>query len=190
MGFELAQVIAELGQGVFLGAELISGKDGSLDWAGAPSAELSTPVEEDIHETQHTGALDLAAGDFGVSGGDEQSQRLEQGEVDVDIESLGLELSETVADASQSLTNSFQGVQGFVDPKSLRLLLRTPQRRKVVNFSYMRSNATPRDSPDQTMPDPVLLPVTNFSLRRDNLQDRAEIYFRTIKKERPRSHNA
>ena len=147
-------------------------------------------MEEDIHETQHTGALDLAAGDFGVSGGDEQSQRLEQGEVDVDIESLGLELSETVADASQSLTNSFQVVQGFVDPKSLRLLLRTPQRRKVVNFSYMRSNATPRDSPDQTMPDPVLLPVTNFSLRRDNLQDRAEIYFRTIKKERPRSHNA
>jgi len=113
-----------------------------------------------------------------------------RGKSTVDIESLGLELSETVADASQSLTNSFQVVQGFVDPKSLRLLLRTPQRRKVVNFSYMRSNATPRDSPDQTMPDPVLLPVTNFSLRRDNLQDRAEIYFRTIKKERPRSHNA
>jgi len=32
MGFELAQVIAELGQGVFLGAELVSEAERTAPW--------------------------------------------------------------------------------------------------------------------------------------------------------------
>ena len=61
--------------------------------------------------------------------------------VDVDIEGLGFEVSETVSNAGQGLTDGFQVVQGFVRPKSRRLLQRTSKRKKVENFSYMRSTA-------------------------------------------------
>ena len=100
MCFELAQVITELGEGVVFGGELEGGEDGLMDLAGAPSAELGTTVEQDFHQAKHAGVLDLDAGDFGVSRRDGQSQTLEQREVDVDIQSLGLELSETKGDAS------------------------------------------------------------------------------------------
>ena len=42
MGFELAQVIAELGEGVLVGAELVGGKNGVMDVAGAPSPPAPT----------------------------------------------------------------------------------------------------------------------------------------------------
>src|ERR1700724_3464699 len=105
MCFELAQVITELGEGVVFGGELEGGEDGFMDWAGAPSAQLGTTVEQDFHQAEHTGVLDLNAGDFGVSRRDGQSQTLEQREVNVDVQCLGLELSETVGHGSQSLTD-------------------------------------------------------------------------------------
>jgi len=43
-----------------------------MDLARAPSAELGAAVEEDFHEAQHAG----------VSGGDGESQALEQREVE------------------------------------------------------------------------------------------------------------
>src|ERR1700684_1469456 len=91
MGLEFAQVIAELGEGVVFRGELEGGEDGLVDLTGAPSAELRAAVEQDFQETEHAGVLDLDAGDFGVCRGDGKSQTLEQGKVDVDIESLGLE---------------------------------------------------------------------------------------------------
>jgi hypothetical protein len=71
MGFELAQVITELGQGVSFGAELEGGEEGLVDLAGAPSAQLGAAVEQDFHKTEHAGVLDLDAGDFGVARGEE-----------------------------------------------------------------------------------------------------------------------
>src|SRR5207253_6206725 len=113
MCFELAQVITELGEGVVFGGELEGGEDGLMDLAGAPSAELGTAVEQDFHKAEHAGVLDLDAGDFGVSRGNGKSQTLEEGKVDVDIEGLGLELSETVGDGGQGLADRFQVIQGF-----------------------------------------------------------------------------
>src|SRR5712692_6882480 len=112
MCFELAQVITELGEGVVFGGELEGGEDGFMDLAGAPSAQLGTTVEQDFHQAEHTGVLDLNAGDFGVSRRNGQSQTLEQREVNVDVQSLGLELSETVGHGSQSLTDGFSVMQG------------------------------------------------------------------------------
>jgi len=93
-----------------------------MDLARAPSAELGAAVEEDFHEAQHAGVVDLNAGDLGVSGGDGESQALEQREVDVDIQGLGLELSETVGDGSQSMTDGGQIVQGFVEAEILQVV--------------------------------------------------------------------
>ncbi len=107
MGFELAQVITELGQGVGFGAELEGGEEGLVDLAGGPSAPLGAAVEQDFHKTEHAGVLDLDAGDFGVARGDGKSQRLEQREIDGNMQGLGPELGETVGDHSQSSANGF-----------------------------------------------------------------------------------
>ena len=141
MGFELAEVVTKLGEGIVFGGELEGGEDGVMDLSGAPSPELGTAVKQDFHEAEHAGVLDLNAGDFGVSRRDGKSQTLEEGKVDVDIQGLGLELSKMVGDGGVGLTGNFQVVRGFFSPKSLRLLLRTSKRRKVENFSYMRSTA-------------------------------------------------
>ena len=105
MGFELAQVITELGEGVGFGAELEGAEDGFMDLGGAPSTQLGTTVEQDFHQAEHAGVLDLDAGDFAVARGDGKSQTLEQREIDVNIQGLGLELGETVGDPSQSSAN-------------------------------------------------------------------------------------
>ena len=62
MGFEFAQVIAELGKGVVFWGELEGGEDGLVDLTGAPSAELGAAVEQDVQETEHTGVMDLMPG--------------------------------------------------------------------------------------------------------------------------------
>src|SRR5262249_35035989 len=98
MGFEIAEVVTELGEGIVLGGELEGGKDGLMDLSGAPSTQLGTAVEEDFHEAEHAGVLNFDAGDFGVSRRDGKSQTLEEGEVDVGIQGLGLELSKMVGD--------------------------------------------------------------------------------------------
>ena len=96
MGFELAEVVTELGEGVVFGGELEGGEDGLMDWSGAPSAELGTTVQQDFHQAEHAGVLDFDAGDFAVSRRDGKSQTLEEGEVDMGIQGLGLELSKMV----------------------------------------------------------------------------------------------
>ena len=122
MGFEFAEVITELGQGVVCGCELEGGEHGLVDLTEAPSTQLGAAVEQNFHEAEHAGVLDLNARDFGVSRGDGQSQTLEQGKVDVDIESLGLEFSETIGNGRQGLTNGFQVIQGFFQSEVLQVV--------------------------------------------------------------------
>src|SRR6266478_4149058 len=112
MGFEFAEVVTKLGEGVVFGGKLESGEDGLVDLAGTPSTELGAAVEQDFHKAEHAGVLNNA-GDFGVSRRDGQSQTLEQREVNVDVQSLGLEFSKPIGDGGQSLTDGFQVIQRF-----------------------------------------------------------------------------
>src|SRR6266478_7456785 len=122
MGFEFAEVITELGQGVFCGCELEGGEDGLVDLAGAPSAQLGAAVEQNFQEAEHAGVVDFNARDFGVSRGDGQSETLEEGKVDVDIESLGLKLSETIGNGCQGLANGTQVIQGFFQSEVIEVV--------------------------------------------------------------------
>ena len=101
MSFELAEVVTELGEGIVFGGELESGKDGLMNLSGAPSAELGPAVEEDFHQAEHGGVVDFDAGDWGVSRRDGKGQTLEEGEVDVGIQGLGLELSKMIGDGAR-----------------------------------------------------------------------------------------
>src|SRR5215472_862771 len=96
MGFELAEVVTKLGERIAFGGELEGREDGLMDSSGAPSTELRTTVKQDFHQAEYAGVLDFDAGDFGVSRREGKSQTLEEREVDVSIQSLGLELSTMV----------------------------------------------------------------------------------------------
>src|SRR5215472_13633739 len=96
MGFELAEVVTERGERRSFGGKWEGRQDGLRDGSGAPSAQLGTAVKQDFHQAEHAGVLDFDAGDFGVSRREGKSQTLEEGEVDVSIQGLGLELSTMV----------------------------------------------------------------------------------------------
>lgn len=55
MRFELAEVIAELGEGVVVGRELEGGEDGLVDLPRAPSSKVGTAVEKNFHQAEHAG---------------------------------------------------------------------------------------------------------------------------------------
>src|SRR5215469_2169585 len=100
MGFELAEVVTELGERIAFGGEMEGRQDGLRDLSGAPSAQLGTAVKQDFHQAEPAGVLDFDAGDLGVSRRDGKSQtlELEEGEIDVRIQGLGLELRQLVGD--------------------------------------------------------------------------------------------
>src|SRR5215470_2910082 len=122
MGFELAEVVTELGERIAFGGELEGRKDGLMDLSRAPSAELGTAVKQDFHKAEHAGVLDFDAGDFRVSPRDGKSQTLEEGEVDVSIQGLGLELSKMVGDGGEGLTDGFQVIQGFFQSEVFQVI--------------------------------------------------------------------
>ena len=103
MGFHLAQIIAELGQGVGFRREAECGSDGFMDLGCAPTAELRSAMKQHLHEPPHTGVLNLHARDFGAAGGDRQSQALEQREIDRDVEQFRFQANQAVGRREQLL---------------------------------------------------------------------------------------
>ena len=67
MGFQLAQIIAELSECVGFGGETKCGSDGFMDLGCAPTAELGSAMKQHLHEAYHTSVWNLDAGDFGVA---------------------------------------------------------------------------------------------------------------------------
>src|SRR4029077_6260837 len=65
VGFELAQVVAELVEPEGAVGEVEGGEDGVVDLLGGPSADLTTAVQEDLEEADDTGLVDL---DSGIAG--------------------------------------------------------------------------------------------------------------------------
>src|SRR6516162_5963334 len=51
-----------------------------------------------------------------------RAKRLEEGEVDMSIQGLGLELSKMVGDGGEGLTDSLQVVQGFFQPEVFQVI--------------------------------------------------------------------
>ena len=98
-------------------------------------------MEKNFHQAEHAEVVDLDAGDFAVAGGNGKSQALEQWEIDMDIESLGFEGSETVGNGRQCLRTFLNCPTIPLAPKSRKLLLRASRRRKLENFSYRRNTA-------------------------------------------------
>src|SRR5208337_4360366 len=98
MAFELAQVVAQPVEAVGLLGEIEAGEDGAMDLAGGRAADLRTAMQEHLEQTHDARLVDLEAGVTDRGDGDRASEALDEREVDVDVEPLGLVTGEAVGD--------------------------------------------------------------------------------------------
>ena len=73
-----------------------------MDLSGGPASDHIAAVEQPLEQTDDAGVVDLDAEVTNRSNRDGQRQALEQREVDVNLEALGLEAGETVGNGLES----------------------------------------------------------------------------------------
>ena len=90
VAFHFAQVVAQLSQGVLLGAQSEGLQKGLINLARTPAGERRPAMQEHFHQAEDAGIVNLDAGDSALPPGEGKGQALEEGEVDRDVEGLGL----------------------------------------------------------------------------------------------------
>src|SRR6266478_278163 len=114
VAFELAQVVAQLVEGVGSVGEVEGGEDGVVDLLGGPAANMAAAMEEDFEQADDAGVVDLDPGVAHRADGDGQGEALQQRKVDVDIEPLRLETGEAGGDGLEALANGIEMVQSLL----------------------------------------------------------------------------
>jgi len=117
VSFQLAQVVSQLGKRVAFGAECEAGKNGLMDIAGTPAQDSGAAMQQHLHQAQHAGIVEFDAWGFMLAGGNGQGQALEEGEIDVDVERLGLEGREAVGDGAEDSTHLVEMVEALGEPE-------------------------------------------------------------------------
>ncbi len=90
-----------MGKGIGIGLETEGFEKGLMQVMGSPRGDTGSRMDEDFHEADQAGVMDFDSGDFGMTGDDGQSQTLEEGEIDIDLEGLSLKGGETVGDGQE-----------------------------------------------------------------------------------------
>ena len=108
VGFQLAQVVAELVQPVGAVGEVEGGEDGVVDLLGGPAADLTAAVEQNLEQADDAGVVDLDPGIADRANGDRQGEALQQREVDVDVEPLRLETGEAGSNGLEPLADGIE----------------------------------------------------------------------------------
>jgi len=98
MPLELAQVVAQLIEAVGLLGKIEAGKDGMMDLPGRPAADLRAAMQEDLEQADDARLVDLEAGITHRADGDRMGETLQQREIDMHVEPLGLEAGEAIGD--------------------------------------------------------------------------------------------
>ena len=98
MSLELVQVVAELVQAVGLLREVEGVEDGLMHLPGRPAADLRTAMQEDLEQADDARLVDLEAGITHRADSDRMGEALQQREIDMHVEPLGLEAGEAISD--------------------------------------------------------------------------------------------
>src|SRR6516165_5033248 len=101
MPFELAQVVAQLVEAVGLLGEIEGSEEGVVDLAGGPAADLRTAMQEDLEQADDARLVDLEAGIAHRADRDRIGEALQQREIDMHVEPLGLEAGEAIGDRQE-----------------------------------------------------------------------------------------
>ena len=86
-------------------------EDGVEDLLGWPPGDLVAAVQQHFQQADDAGVLDLTAGMANGADGEGHSDALEQWEVDVHVQPLGLEGGEAVGDGQESLPDRREVIQ-------------------------------------------------------------------------------
>ena len=86
-----------------------------MDLLCRPASEMTAAVQEDFEQADDAGVVDLDAGIANRTNSDRQGQALEQREVDMDIEPLGLEAGEAGGDGLEALAHGLEMVQPLLE---------------------------------------------------------------------------
>ena len=117
MRFQFAEIVAKLIETVAVGGEAEGSEEGVVNVFGSPATHRGAAVQQNLHEADHAGVVDFDAGELRGPNGDGQSQALQKRKVDVNIETLSLEASETVRDLKELPPRLLQVAQAFLQPK-------------------------------------------------------------------------
>src|SRR5260370_31844428 len=116
MSLELAEVIAQLVQAIAAVREAEGGQDGLMDLLGRPATDVRSTVQQDFHQPDDAGLVDLDAGIAHRADGDRQGDTLQERKVYVNVEPLGLEGLETAGEGLPFLPPAFEIVQALPSP--------------------------------------------------------------------------
>ena len=96
---------------------IVSTSDQLMDLGGAPSGHLSAAMEQNFHQPNHAGVVDLDPWDFAFARYYGQGQALEQSEIDMHVEGLSLESTVTVGDLTEHLAHNGEVLKRFLQMK-------------------------------------------------------------------------
>ena len=93
-------------------------------------------MQEDFEQADDARLVDLEAGITHRADSDRVGEALQQREIDMHVEPLGLEASKAIGDHLEGGPHGIEMVEPLAQAKPVRLLETNSLRRKVRNFSY------------------------------------------------------
>src|ERR1700746_730283 len=101
MAFEFAQVVAQLVKAIGFFGELEAPKNNLVNVPGSPAAEAIAAMQQNFEQPDDASLMDLDTGVIERADGDRQADSLQQREVHVDVQPLGLKGGETIRDRQE-----------------------------------------------------------------------------------------
>ena len=117
MAFEFAQVVAELVEAVGFLGKLEALKNNLVNVLGSPAAEAVATMQENFEQPDDASLMDLDARVVDRADGDRQGDALQQREVHVDVQPLGLESGETIRDRQELIAYGVEMLEAFLQAK-------------------------------------------------------------------------
>ena len=108
MSLEFAEIVAKLVEAVGVCRKIEGGEDGRVDLARRPAADLGAGVQKNLEEADETRVLDFDAGVADRADRYGEGDPLQQREVGVDVEPLGLETGEPADNALEPVADLVQ----------------------------------------------------------------------------------
>jgi len=88
-----------------VGGKMETGKDGLVDLGGSPASQAGSSVQENFHQPDHAGVLDLDTRKLDGAYLDGEGQALQEREVHMDVEPLRLVCGEAIGDGEEALAH-------------------------------------------------------------------------------------
>jgi hypothetical protein len=93
-----------------------------MDLLSRPAADVRAAVQEDLHQPDEAGLVDLDAGIAHRTDGNRQGDALQQRKVDVDVEPLRLEAGEPVGDGLELVADRLKIIQALLESEVLEIV--------------------------------------------------------------------